>query len=246
MNKTPSLSIIIPYYNEEKNIRPTIDRLLECIKETNAVNTEFILVNNGSTDNSAHIFQDILKENKNFQRLKVVTVERNQGYGYGILCGLREAKGDVLAWTHADMQTDPKDVFDAYWLYMKNCGNHNKDLIIKGKRKNRKFLDAFFTWGMQLFTLSLLNIKLDDINAQPKLFSRNFYTSFVKKTAPYDFSLDLFLLCQAKKHNLNIIDFPVYFSKRLYGQAKGGGNWKTRLRLIRRTITYIYESKNTY
>ena len=47
---------------------------------------------------------------------RVVTVPVNLGYGHGILSGLREAKGDYLAWTHADLQTDPADVVKAWEL----------------------------------------------------------------------------------------------------------------------------------
>lgn len=111
---------------------------------------------------------------------------------------LKIANGDVLSWTHADLQTDFFDVIRAYNKYQ---SENNSDLIIKGKRKNRNFIDAFFTWGMQRYTGIKLKVKLNDINAQPKLFSKSFYKKYLS-LAFVDFSLDLFLLIKSNQSNL--------------------------------------------
>lgn len=229
------LSLIIPCYNEAGNIPLIIERLQSAVGGSKYKNDiEVILVDNGSTDNSFQVMSDEISRS-GLTCFKIVKVSENQGYGYGILFGLNSAAGDVLAWTHADMQTDPKDVFTAYELYMNTKGS----FIVKGKRKNRKLLDAFFTWGMQLYVKHVLNVRIDDINAQPKMFSRHFYLNYIKDSAPYDFSLDLYLLYQAVKNDHEIKTIPVYFKKRLYGEAKGGGGFKTKIKLIKRTILYI-------
>ena len=74
---------------------------------------------------------------------------------------LKQAKGDVLAWTHADMQTDPNDVITAYEYYLKAIrqGAQGQKIFIKGRRRHRKLLEAFFTFGMQIIAwLVLKNI----------------------------------------------------------------------------------------
>lgn len=229
------LSIIVPCYNEEKNIPLIIERFKVILQQRTDI--EVVLVNNGSTDRSAFIFSSELSK-CSLKCFKLVNVSVNQGYGYGILSGLNGAIGDVLAWTHADMQTNPHDVLKAFefWNYTKT---QSDQIFIKGKRKNRKLMEAFFTWGMEVITCVVLKVYLSDINAQPKLFSREFYENFLKKEAPYDFSLDLFALYQAKKNGFKILEVPVYFEKRMHGEAKGGGSWKTRIKLIQRTFTYI-------
>lgn len=229
-----TLSVIVPCYNESGNIPLIIKRFTECLK--GCENVEILLVDNGSTDDSADIFEKELS--MALPCFKLVTVDVNQGYGFGILRGLEAARGDVLAWTHADMQTDPKDVFIAWDLYQK----HGDDqLFVKGKRRNRKLLESFFTWGMQCIASWVLKTKLDDINAQPKLFSKVFYQDHVKYNAPQDFSLDLYALYKAKMYASRVIEVPVDFAKRTHGEAKGGGSWKTRIHLIRRTFKYIFE-----
>ncbi len=230
-----TLSLVIPCYNEAGNIPLIFDRLRETLAARHDV--EVILVNNGSTDRSAEVFEGELKCAPDV-RFRLAHVPVNQGYGYGILKGLEAATGDVLAWTHADMQTDPKDVLKAYDLWL--CAAEAK-LVVKGARQNRRSLESFFTFGMQIVAFFALDTWMSDINAQPKLFPRSFYETYVRNDPPFDFSLDLFLLYQAKKHGYRLATVPVHFGKRLYGEAKGGGSWRTRIQLIRRTFAYIFQ-----
>ncbi len=233
------LSITVPCYNEVKNVPLIIEAFKKAVG--NRKNIEVILVNNGSTDDSANVFKNELSKEQN-SIFKLVNVEKNQGYGFGILSGLEAASGDVLAWTHADMQTDPADVIKGFDLYSKE---NNEEVFIKGKRKNRAALEFIFTFGMQIIASIALKTYLDDINAQPKIFSKNFYQKFIKNQAPHDFSLDLFVLYIAKKNNLRIKEIEVNFAKRIFGEAKGGGSWKTRIKLIKRTLSYIFELKKS-
>lgn len=230
------LSVVIPCYNEEKNIPLIVNRLKELIE--NRADIEILLVNNGSTDNSKSVLETITN---GLDKINIVDVPVNKGYGFGILEGLKDAKGDVLSWTHADMQTDPKDVFKAYDLYLESKDRENKEVFIKGKRKNRNKFDQFFTWGMQVLASIQLKEPLNDINAQPKLFSREFYNS-IKEDAPYDFSLDLYFLYHAKKR-CRIYEVPVVFADRIHGEAKGGGTFKGKLKLIKRTLLYMSSLK---
>ena len=230
------LSVVIPCYNEEENIPIIVSKFCKILEETDQ-EIEVILVNNGSIDNSKNIFaQNISNAN---QDIKVLNIEKNIGYGHGILSGLKIAKGDVLAWTHADLQTDPADVLVALNKYNKY---NDSQIVVKGKRRNRNLLDSFFTWGMQVYCTIILKTKLNDINAQPKLFSKLFFDQHFS-LAPHDFSLDLFLLIKAKKFGL-IKTIDVKFNKRKYGEAKGGGTIKGKFKLIERTLDYIKNLKN--
>jgi glycosyltransferase involved in cell wall biosynthesis len=245
------LSIILPCYNEQDNLEFLFNSLDPLVLAHQDL--EIILVNNGSTDNSAAVFEKELAK-RNRSKFKVVTVEKNIGYGYGILSGLRAAKGHILSVTHADRQTDPMDVLKALEIYKKFChpeclpladvSKGNKSLLVKGYRKNRRLMEAFFSWGMGILSSLALGTRLTEINAQPKLFSKTFLDS-IEKDAPHDFSLDLYFLYHAKKKG-QIIDFPVYFAKRVAGEAKGGSgsSWKVRFKLMKRIFKYIFELRN--
>ena len=229
------ISIVVPCYNEVLNlphIFAQFDDLLEKHKDV-----EIILVNNGSTDDSAKVFEEQLKsrQGKNF---KLVHVVKNLGYGFGLLSGLEQATAPILSWTHADLQTDPLDVMRALEVYE---STKPTPALVKGYRKNRKLSEAFFSWGMGVLSSMALGTRLTEINAQPKLFSNAFYQS-IKADAPKDFSLDLYFLFHAKKRGA-IIDIPVFFLPRQFGEAKGGSgsSMKTRVKLIKRIFGYVFE-----
>lgn len=222
------LSLVIPCYNEAKNLPTLVQR---CVESLNRPNLEVILVDNGSTDETGKILPELIKP---YPFLQSVRVDKNQGYGFGILSGLKAAKGKYLAWTHADMQTDPADILQALEIINKTPSDTN--LFIKGQRYNRPFGDVFFTWGMGIFETLLLGTWLFDINAQPTIFPKSFFDSW--QNPPHDFSLDLYAYYQAKKSGLVIKRFPVNFGKRLHGISHWNINWRAKLKFIRRTITY--------
>jgi glycosyltransferase involved in cell wall biosynthesis len=230
MNK-PKLSIVLPCYNEAGNIPLIYERLRNILQDR--VDVEVLMVNNGSTDQSQEAFE---RESANLDNsfARVVHVKVNQGYGFGIMSGVREAKGEVVAWTHADMQTDPKDVLDAH---QKLLQHGDRKAILKGRRIARNSLDAFFTFGMSVISSFLLKARLFDINAQPKMFFQDVITEL--KEAPDDFSLDLYLLYWARKQGRTILEHKVSFADRQHGEAKGGGTMKGKIKLIKRTFAYI-------
>lgn len=229
MTDTKVLSLVIPCYNEAKNLPHLLER---CAVVTAArPDIEIILVDNGSTDNSAVVFADLLPS---YPGCRVVKVERNQGYGFGILSGLRAAEGHFLAWTHADMQTDPKDVLAGLALFEKSPTPEK--LFVKGARYGRPLSDVVFTVGMSIFEIVLLGKMLWDINAQPTMFPRSFFESW--QSPPHDFALDLYAYHCAREAGHAIARFPVRFGERLHGQSHWNVNWAAKWKFIRRTMDY--------
>lgn len=232
------LSIVVPCYNEAQNI-PSI---LECFAQFfNSKEHELLLVNNGSTDESAEV---LLRHIPRYPFAKTVTIQKNQGYGYGILTGLLATKGDYLGWTHADLQTDPKDTLKAFQLIEKSHSPNN--CYAKGLRKRRPFQDAFFTFGMSVFESCLLKTPLWDINGQPNIFHRSFFETLDLATAPHDFSLDLFFYASAKKQGLNILRFPVLFPKREKGISSWNFGIGAKFKLIKNTVNYSNKLRSQF
>ena len=234
-----NLSIIIPCYNESKSLPGLFEACFTASINRNDI--QFIFVNNGSNDDTQIVLDQLLSQKK-YSLGKSVFVPINKGYGFGILQGLSVAEGRILSWTHADLQTDPKDVVLAYELY-KGALESNQ-CIVKGERKGRNQFANIFTIGMSFMSSLLLNQKLRDINAQPKIFHRNFIGHL--KNAPYDFSLDLYLLFKANRIKISIKSYPVFFSNRAFGEAKGGGTLKGKIKLVLITIKYILSLRKYY
>jgi glycosyltransferase involved in cell wall biosynthesis len=224
------LSLIIPCYNEAANL----PLLLERCAFLGTEDIEVILVDNGSSDNSPEVLHNLLP---NYPHCRSVRVPINQGYGFGILSGLRAAQGDLLAWTHADMQTDPKDVLRGLELFKA----HGNSIYVKGKRIRRPLADVFFTIGMSLFETALLRTRLWDINAQPNMFSRAFFETW--ENPPHDFSLDLYVYFTARTQGLSVYRFPVEFGERAHGVSHWNVNWAAKMKFIRRTIDFSFELK---
>ena len=222
------LSIVIPCYNEEKNIPLILKRFNECLEDRPI---EVILVNNGSRDRSQQVLDELLPQ---YPFAQTTLVEKNQGYGFGILSGLQVATGDFLGWTHADLQTDPRDVTRAYEILRKR--GFPKNLYIKGKRKGRSAFDLFFTVGMSVFETCYLRTFLWDINAQPNIFHRSVFERWTNP--PHDFSLDLYALYTAKKLNLQITRFPVIFPPRIHGTSSWNTGMKAKWKFIKRTLDF--------
>lgn len=135
--KQMKLSIVVPCYNEEENIPLILERFQEVIEREDI---EVILVNNGSTDNSAQVLEQLLPK---YSFAKTTLVAVNQGYGYGILQGLAMCRGEYIGWTHADMQTDPADIIKALHVIEQEKGL----VFVKGRRKGRPLFDVFLRWG---------------------------------------------------------------------------------------------------
>ena len=228
-------SLVIPCYNESES-SPMLVRRCEDMLNTSNLNIEVILVDNGSIDNT----YEILKKNINNQNIKILKLNRNLGYGGGILEGLKFSSGDYIGWTHADSQTDPKDFEKGLNLIYED---NTSEVFIKGQRTGRSFIDYFFTFGMSIFETIFLRKLLFDINAQPTIFSRKFFLSW--ENPPKDFSLDLYAYFLAKKENFLIRRFSVNFSKRLYGSSSWNTGLKSRLKFIKRTIIYSLSLKKS-
>ena len=229
------LSIVIPCYNEEKNIHPLFEKIKKLLEDYSFV--EIIIIDNGSTDNTNEniMSSDLFNEKK----INLLKLEKNIGYGHGIMSGVNIAQSQFISWCHADLQTEPSDVLNAYTKNIEKL--KSEKYIIKGLRKNRNFFDSMFTFGMSLFASIVFKKKINDINAQPKLFPKSFLKYM--KDYPKDFSLDLYLLVMAKANNYGIINHEVIMKKRLFDEAKGGGSLKGKIKLIKRTVIYIIELK---
>ena len=225
------LSIIIPCYNESKNLPMLISRCKEIANKDS--NIEIIIVNNGSNDDTSSVLDDLTSGLTFITR---VEIEVNQGYGHGILAGLAAARGEILSWTHADMQTDLGDALKGLDFF--NSESNSEELFVKGRRQGRPLADVFFTVGMSIFETLLLRKFMWDINAQPTMFHRKFFLTW--NMPPKDFSLDLYAYYMAKKSRLVMKRFPVVFAERAHGVSKWNVSFISKYHFIKRTLLYSF------
>lgn len=227
-------TLVIPCYNESKSLPDLISKCSNLTKADPFV--DVLLVNNGSTDNT----KDILKKlSSKTNRINYIDIKVNKGYGNGIIEGLKNASGEILSWTHADLQTDPNDIIPCLKIFRKE--SLPKKLLVKGKRAGRPISDTFFTLGMSIFETILFKRVLWDINAQPNLIHRSFFETW--NNPPKDFSLDLYCYYLAKKNNFKVKKVITKFSKRTHGTSSWNTSFKNKINFIKRTLKFSLELK---
>lgn len=235
MSDTPRLSIVLPCYNEADNLPPLLARYAEEWRAQN-VPAELILVDNGSTDDTAGVLaRELARPELGFAR--VVRVPVNRGFGHGTYTGLQAARGEVVGFSHADMQYTPRDNFNAYHCLM--AAPAPQRVLVKGKRAPRGLSAALVTNTMAALASIVLLMRLTDINAQPKVFHRSLLRRLTQP--PEGFQFDLYVLYSARRAGFKVLTVPVVFGKRAHGQSKWAFSFVSRYRTIWATIVYIFK-----
>ncbi len=142
------LSIVVPVYNEEKNIPELIKRISPIIKK---YNWELIFVDDGSTDKSPEIIKNLAQKDK---RIKLISFQRNFGHQMALTCGYNFAKGDCVITLDADLQ-DPPEVIDKMIEKWKRGYK-----IVYGQRLDRQ-TDSFFKKTTADLFYKLINLLSD-------------------------------------------------------------------------------------
>lgn len=228
-HSSPDLSVVLPCYNESQGIARIIERFEQFADD---YNFELILVDNGSSDDTQQVLAELLPS-KPFARC--VQITDNKGYGDGIYTGLCKARGKVLAWSHADLQTDPGDVFRALDV-LRDAPDPTR-LIVKGRRHGRGLSEQIISRGMELVALLLLRRWIPEINAQPKVFHRELMDLTTKP--PVNFNFDVYVLYRAIKNGWRIREIDVVFPPREYGESNWSATWTSKVRNIYRSMRFM-------
>jgi glycosyltransferase involved in cell wall biosynthesis len=225
--------IVIPCFNESDGLLNLIDECRSVI-DSSVGSIGFILVDNGSKDGSNLIFRSL---NGRYPNIEILTLAENQGYGGGIIAGLNSTTAQIIGWTHADLQTPLTDCLKAIEII------DGEITFVKGIRVGRPISDRLFSQCMGIFESFLFTSFLEEVNAQPTLFNRNFYQKW--HNPPTDFSLDLYALVMAVKSGLGIERIKVLFLPRKFGRSNWNDGFKSRVKFIKRTIKYSLELRRT-
>jgi len=225
-----NVDIIIPCFNEDKNIKTLVNSWEEVLSR----NPNFFVwfVDNGSTDSTNKNLMNCLS-NINSENMKVLTIRENKGYGNGIKYGISNSKNEIVCWTHADLQIPSVDVEQ---IINEHLMLKNNKVVMKGTRINRNRLDQFFTFMMSVIGYLFTGQFIRDINAQPKIVSRKLLADI--DNYPDDFLLDAHLLYKLKQ-GISINSRNSNFLKREANNSKGGGSLLGKIKLSTKTIKYF-------
>ena len=137
MNK--KLSVIFSFYNEEKNIKKSIDEVLLVLNKIENLDYELIYVNDCSTDSS---FDILKKEYLINNKIKIINLSRRFGHMAGIMAGLKNCKGDAAIYLDIDLQDPPELIKSMVHAWI----NENYDVVFTTRKKREQ------NWFMKLLT----------------------------------------------------------------------------------------------
>ena len=121
------ISIVIPLFNEEESI-PELHAWVDRVMQDNGYSYEMIFVNDGSTDRSWEIIEELHAKHSNVKGIKF---RRNYGKSPALYCGFEQAEGDVVITMDADLQDSPDEIPELYRMIMED----KYDLVSGWKKK---------------------------------------------------------------------------------------------------------------
>ncbi len=208
---TPELSIVVPAYNEATHLEAVISELADVMDES-LPNYEILIVNNGSTDDTAHVIE---KLEQKYPCIRHIYLEKNQQYGGGIQAGLADAKGDMLGWAHADGQIDPKDIVRLY----KGMRESGREL---GKAVRVMRLVSKWRRMQSIIWYSIFQILFPspyrDPNGTPRLLTR--HARDVLKLESRDWFLEPEFVIKSLRHKIPIYEVETVWRSRKSGDSK--------------------------
>ena len=197
------ISIIIPAYNEEKRLSTTVTNLSSFLKSNN-IESEIIIINDGSIDNTSKI--DIPNGNT-----RMINLFKNIGKGGAIKEGVLSSMGDIIIFIDSDNSIDIGHIKDAVSIlnngYDIVIGSRElKDSItIKDQSRIRKTAGRIFRILVKSIGLS----SMKDTQCGFKAFKGNIAKEIFKKARIKSFAFDVEILCIAKVDKCKVKEIPV-------------------------------------
>ncbi len=203
--KTPKLSIIIPAYCEEASIYSTIDNILQA-HDILEYNYEVIVVVDGSPDRTA-----VEARKHRSKKVKVFEYGKNQGKGYALKFGTKKALGEIITFTDAGGDFDPRQ-FDKCVKLMEIF---DADFVIGSKRHpaskvNYPFLRQIYSWCYHKLVRVLFGINVTDTQTGLKFLRRKVARDIMPRMLVKRYAFDLEMLVIAHQFGYNrIFEAPV-------------------------------------
>lgn len=217
-----NISIVVPVYNEEDNIRPLHEELSETLASPSK-GYEIIYVDDGSSDGSLECLRALAEEE---EHVKVIQFKDNFGQTAALTAGFDRAEGDVIIPIDADLQNDPKDI-----PRLLDKMEEGYD-IVSGWRKDRS--DPFFTKELPSRISNKLASKLTGVELHDYGCTLKAYKKEVLDNINLYGELHRYIPALASWMGVKVAEIPVQHHPRKHGETKYGAS-----RLVRGFLDLI-------
>lgn len=181
------VSVVVPCYNEEQTLPilyPELNRVTEKMPE---YEFEYVFVNDGSKDNTLVMLKELAQKD---ERVKYISFSRNFGKEAGLLAGLKNAKGDLVATMDADMQ-DPPELLPELIGYVES-GEYDNAATRRVTRKGEPVIRSFFARTFYKMMRHMTDISIVDGARDYRVMSRAMVDSIVSLQEYNRFSKGIF------------------------------------------------------
>ena len=207
------ISLVIPLYNEDESIKELYDWIVRVAKN-NSLTYEIIFVNDGSTDNSWKVIEELSEKDTNVHGIKF---RRNYGKSAALYCGFKKAQGDVVITMDADLQDSPDEIPELRRMIIED----GYDLVSGYKKKRYDPLSK--TIPTKLFNATARKVSginnLHDFNCGLKAYRRE----VIKNIEVYG-EMHRYIPYLAKNAGFDKIgEKVVHHQARKFGHTKFGG-----------------------
>ncbi len=207
------LSIIIPAYNEERNLKKGVLTQVSNFLESKKLEYEVIIVDDGSTDSTKEIIKKYISKNSKFKLIE----NAHGGKAIAVMTGMEEATGEIVLFTDMDQAT-PINQLDKFIPEFEK----GADIVI-GSRQGRKgapMVRKLSAWGFSILRAIILGLPFKDTQCGFKAFNKVSIEKIIPKIkkewgvihfkgGAVNAGFDVELLYLAKKYGFKIAEVPV-------------------------------------
>jgi glycosyltransferase involved in cell wall biosynthesis len=230
MNPPPDVSIIIPAYNEERRLPPTLERIRDYLR-LRQWNAEVIVVDDGSTDGTARVVAEWQKE---IPSLRLISNGRNRGKGYSVKQGMLAARARLALFTDADLSA-PIEEADKLLAVLAGGGYQvavasraaDRRLILVHQSRFREVAGILFNKLVQLVT----GVRMVDTQCGLKAFDLDAMRPVFEQQRIEGFGFDPEILFLARQRGLKMIEIPTLWAH----------HPDTRVRMLRDSLRMLAE-----
>lgn len=226
-NNISELSVFFPAYNEEQNIKTTLQKAEEVLKTLNLKNYEMIVVNDGSKDKTGQIVAEMQSQNPH---IRLVDHPINKGYGGALKTGFNESKYEWVAFADSDGQFDFGEI-------TKMIEKVDQADLVLGYRLNRadSTVRKITTLGWSMIARVLLGLSVKDYSCGFKLINKKVYNAILPLVGEEKVTqIEMFV--KAKRQGFRFAEVGVHHYPRVYGQQTGAN-----LRVVLKSIKDLFK-----
>jgi glycosyltransferase involved in cell wall biosynthesis len=224
----PSISLVLPAYNEAENIGPLIGEAVPAL-EANADDYEIIVVDDGSADGTAQATQRAVEKNPHVRLLQHPV---NKGFGAAVFTGITSAAKEWIFYTDADRQFVLSEL-------AKFVPSMQKADLIAGYRAPRRdpFMRVLYGKGWTMICTILFGYTVRDVDCGFKLFRREIIQELAPQIASRGATFSIEWLVRAKRAGYRFVELPVSHRPRVAG-SQTGANVNVIVRAFRELIRF--------